>query len=188
MEELEKYAKDNFIPIMQKEGMEYLNSFIKENKILNILELGSAIGYSAINMALVDSKIHVLTIERDIDRYNEAVKNINNFNLNEQIEIFNKDIFDIELNQKFDLIFIDAAKGQNIKFFLKFKDNLSENGFIITDNIKFHGLTENVEEIKSRNLRQMIRKINEYVLFLKNNGEFKTKFIDIGDGLSISWR
>ena len=188
MEEMEEYAKDNYVPIMQKEGMEYLINFIKEHNIVNILELGSAIGYSAINMALVNKNIHVVTIERDIIRYNEAVKNIEKLNLNNQIEIINDDIFNVDLNSKFDLIFIDAAKSQNIKFFLKFKENLNIKGFIITDNIKFHGLTNNIKEIKSRNLKQMIRKINDYIEFLNTNEEFKTKFIDVGDGLSISWR
>lgn len=189
MKKIEEYAEENFIPIMQKEGIDYLINFIKENKIYNILELGSAIGYSAIKMALVDENINIVTIERDVDRYNEALKNINEFNLNNQIKIINNDIFDVDIEDKFDLIFIDAAKGQNIRFFNKFKNNLNKNGYIITDNIKFHGLVENVNEIKSRNLRQMIRKIDNYIKFLEENEEFKTEFIDIGDGLSISsWR
>ena len=79
IEEIEKYAKEFNIPIMQKDGIEFLTNYIKENNIKNILEIGSAIGYSAIKMALVNSDIKVTTIERDIDRYNIAVKNINDF-------------------------------------------------------------------------------------------------------------
>ena len=72
IEDLEKFAKENKIPIMQKDGIEFLVNYIKDNKIKNILEIGSAIGYSAIKMALVSNDIKVTTIERDIERYNEA--------------------------------------------------------------------------------------------------------------------
>ena len=187
LEEIEKYAKTNNIPIMENEGIDFLTNYIKEKNINTILEIGSAIGYSAIKMALIDKNIKIVTIERDEIRYNEAVKNINKFELNNQITIINNDAFEVELKDKFDLIFIDAAKSQSTKFFLKFKENLKENGTIITDNIYFHGLTHS-NNIKSRNLRQMTRKIREYVEFLKNNTEFKTEILEIGDGLALSTR
>ena len=179
LEEIEKYAKTNNIPIMENEGIDFLTNYIKEKNVNTILEIGSAIGYSAIKMALIDKNIKIVTIERDEMRYNEAVKNINKFELNNQITIINNDAFEVELKDKFDLIFIDAAKSQSTKFFLKFKENLKENGTIITDNIYFHGLTYS-NDIKSRNLRQMTRKIREYVEFLKNNNEFKTEILEIG--------
>ena len=106
MLELEEYAKKYNIPIMQKEGIIFLTNFIKNKKIKNILEIGTAIGYSTIKMALVNENIKVTSIERDIDRYNEAVKNINKFNLNKQIKLINNDAFNVELVDKFDLIFI----------------------------------------------------------------------------------
>ena len=187
LEEIEKYAKTNNIPIMENEGIDFLTNYIKEKNVNTILEIGSAIGYSAIKMALIDKNIKIVTIERDEVRYNEAVKNINKFDLNNQITIINNDAFEVELKDKFDLIFIDAAKSQSTKFFLKFKENLKENGTIITDNIYFHGLTYS-NDIKSRNLRQMTRKIREYVEFLKNNNEFKTEILEIGDGLALSTR
>lgn len=187
LEEIEKYAKTNNIPIMENEGIDFLTNYIKEKNVNTILEIGSAIGYSAIKMALIDKNIKIVTIERDEIRYNEAVKNINKFELNNQITIINNDAFEVELKDKFDLIFIDAAKSQSTKFFLKFKENLKENGTIITDNIYFHGLTYS-NDIKSRNLRQMTRKIREYVEFLKNNNEFKTEILEIGDGLALSTR
>ena len=120
MLEIEEYAKKYNIPIMQKEGIEFLTKFIKENKVKKILEIGTAIGYSAIKMALVDDEINVVTIERDSERFNEAVKNVSKFNLNDRIKLINDDAFNVELKDKFDLIFIDAAKAQSIKFFNKF--------------------------------------------------------------------
>lgn len=187
LEELELYAKNNNIPIMQKDGIAFLVKYIKEHQIKRVLEIGSAIGYSAIKMALVGKDIHIKTIERDFERYELAVENIKKFNLEDQIEIINIDAFDLEEKGTYDLIFIDAAKSQSIKFFEKFKTNLQQNGTIITDNINFHGLTH-ATEIKNRNTRQLVGKIRSYIEFLKNNQEFTTVFIDDGDGIAISTR
>ena len=186
LEELEIYAKEYNIPIMQKEGIDFMLEYIKKNNILTILEIGSAIGYSAIRMALLNPNIKIVTVERDIERYNEAVKNIKNFNLEKQITIYNCDAFDLNLDEKFDIIFIDAAKAQYIKFFEKFKINLKDNGTILSDNLNFHGLTHTKERIESRNVRQLVRKINNYIEFLKTNQEFTTQFYDCGDGIAIS--
>lgn len=186
IEEIEKYAKENNVPIMQKDGIEYLEDYIKKNNIKKILEIGTAIGYSAIKMASINKEIKITTIERDENRYKEAKKNIKNFNLETQIDILLSDALETEIKGKYDLIFIDAAKAQSIKFFEKYKHNLEENGTIITDNMDFHGLANHPEKINSKNLRALVRKINNYKEYLKNNKEFSTKFIIIGDGISIS--
>ena len=188
LEEIENYAYLNNIPIMEKEGIEFLTEYIRKNKVTKILEIGSAIGYSAIKMALVNKNIHITTVERDKERYEEAVKNIKKMHLEKQIDIRNMDAFDLYLFDKYDLIFIDAAKAQYIKFFEKFKKNLDRNGVIVTDNINFHGLVNSTEEIKSRNVRALVRKINVYITFLKENEEFETTFYEIGDGVAISKR
>lgn len=185
MLEIEQYAKKYNIPIMQKEGIEFLKDFIKKNNIKSILEIGTAIGYSAINMALVSEDIIVTSIERDELRYQEAVKNIQKFKLNNRIKLIKDDAFNVELNDKFDLIFIDAAKAQSIKFFNKFENNLNKNMYIITDNLKFHGLVNSNEKL-SKNLRQLTKKIKDYIQFLKENKNYETVFYDIGDGISIS--
>lgn len=186
--DLENYAHENNIPIMLSDGIEFLLKYIKENNIKNVLEIGSAIGYSAIRMSLVDKDIKVTTIERDEKRYQEAIKNIGDFGLENQINIIFNDAFEVDLDDKYDLIFIDAAKSQYIKFFEKFKNNLNDNGVIVSDNLNFHGLVHEDEKKLSRNVRGLVRKLNNYVDFLKNNEEFKTEFYDIGDGISISKR
>ncbi len=184
--DLEKYAKENNIPIMQKDGIEFLTQYIKKNKIKNILEIGSAIGYSAIKMALVDDSIKVTTIERDPLRYDIAVSNINKFNLNERINIILDDALNIELNDKYDLIFIDAAKSQYIKFFLKFDKNLNKGGVIVTDNLSFHGLVEDDSKTNNRNTKQLVKKIRKYIEFLKENKGYDTTFYKLGDGVAVS--
>ena len=185
--DLEEYARDFHVPIMLKDGIEYLLDYIKNNNIKNILEIGTAIGYSSIRMAQVNNDIKVTTIERDSNMYNEALKNIKSFNLDNRINVIYKDALDVELNDKYDLIFIDAAKSQYIKFFNKFKDNLTDNGVIITDNLSFHGLVEDSSNC-SRNTKQLVNKIKKYIEFLKDNKEFETEFMSIGDGISISKR
>lgn len=191
VKEIRKNALDRNIPIMQDEGIEFLLNFIKNNNIENILEVGTAVGYSAIRMASISPLIKVTSIERDSTRYMEAVKNIAKEHLEDRITLIFKDAIDVEFdkNTKFDLIFIDAAKGKNTDFFQKFQKYLNPNGYIITDNLKFHGCVDKpLEEIESRNVRGLVRKIRSYIEFLKSNEEFKTEFYDVGDGVSVSRR
>lgn len=188
MEELELYAKENKVPIMQKDGIIYLCNYIKENNIKNILEIGSAIGYSAIMMASVDNDIKITTIERDLDRYNIAKNNIKKYNKENQIDLIYGDATEVDINGNYDLIFIDAAKGKNTFFFNKFKKNLNKKGVIITDNLSFHGLVEDSSLIKTKNQRGIVNKIKSYIEFLNNNEEFITTYTKVGDTISISKR
>jgi predicted O-methyltransferase YrrM len=188
MKYIEKYAEEYNVPIMEKSGLNFLLDYIRKNDIKSILEIGTAIGYTAINMALVNDDIHVTTIERDNERYFEALKNVKSFKLEKRITLVLADALDLELDGKYDLIFIDAAKGQYIKFFEKYSKNLNSNGTIITDNISFHGLVEKPESIESKNLKQLVSKIKNYIDFLKKHNEFITKFYKIGDGISVSRR
>ena len=186
IKEMKEYAEDNNVPIITDEGIDYIRNYIKENNIKRILEVGAAIGYSSILMALTDEEITITTIERDEKRYLEAVKNIKKFHLEERITLLYKDAFDVELSEEFDLVFIDAAKAQNTRFFEKFSKNLAKQGTIITDNMNFHGLVEDESKIESRNLRALIRKVKAYHEFLENNEDYKTTFLNIGDGLAVS--
>lgn len=188
MKELEIYAKENNIPIMQKDGILYLIEYIKENNIKNILEIGSAIGYSSLMMASINDNIKVTTIEKDKERYNIACDNIKKYHKEKQISIINEDASIVELDDKYDLIFIDAAKGKNILFFEKFKNNLKEDGTIITDNLSFHNLVEDPSLVKTKNQRGIVNKIKLFIDFLNNNEEFTTVFVPVGDKIAISKR
>lgn len=188
MKELEEYAKINNIPIMQKDGILYLINYIKENNIKNILEIGSAIGYSSIMMASINSDIRITTIERDKDRYDLAVFNIKKYNLDKQINIIYGDAVDTDITGMYDLIFIDAAKGKNVFFFEKYKNNLVKGGTIITDNLSFHGLVEDSDLVKTKNQRGIVNKIKDFISFLDNNEEFATEYIPVGDKIAISKR
>ena len=189
IQKIKRYAEENNIPIMQDDGIDFLVSYIAKKNIKNILEIGTAIGYSAIKMALVSSDIHVTTIERDEVKYLEALKNIKKVGLENRITLMFNDALNIELTDEYDLIFIDAAKSKNIDFFNHFEKYLSKNGIIITDNMGFHGYVEmNEDEIPSKNIRGIVRKIKEYIYFLENNMQYKTIIYKIGDGIAVTER
>lgn len=187
MNQIKSYAEINNVPIMTESGIRYLIKYITRNNVKRVLEIGTAIGYSAIMMCSADSDLTVTTIERDEKRYLEALKNIKKVGLEDRIQLIYNDALEVKLDGLYDLIVIDAAKAQNQKFFERFEKNLVEEGTIITDNIKFHGLVDKEpNEIESRNLRQLVRKVKDYIHFLTLNEKYETEFLDVGDGLAVS--
>lgn len=180
---IEEYAEKENVPIMKKDSIDYLLEFIRNNNIKDVLEIGSAIGYSALKISTTGA--NVTTIERDEERYKIAVENINKSNYKNKINIILSDALDVNISEKYDLIFIDAAKGKNKEFIDKFKKNLKTNGFIIIDNMDFHGLVGKSSEIKKRRLRSLVRKIESFIEYMENQIEFKVTKINVGDGLYL---
>ena len=189
--EMEKYASENNVPIIEKDSIAFIMKYTKKNNIKSVLEIGSAIGYSTILMASSNQDTIVTTIERDETRYMECLKNVKKCGMEKKINVVYQDALELNLSEdlRYDLIFIDAAKGQYIKFFEKYKNFLNPNGTIITDNINFHGYVGQSSKLDKGNLKSLVEKIEKYIEFLKTNPEFDTKFYDIGDGLSVStWK
>lgn len=187
--EIKDYAIINKVPIMQDDGIEFLTTFIIKHQIKSVLEIGTAVGYSAIMMCLCNPNLKVTSIERDEKRYLEALNNVKKMHLEDRITLIFNDALNVRLPGKFDLIFIDAAKSQNIKFFELFERNLNSDGVIITDNMYFHGLVKkNEKEISSRNVRGIVRKIKDYITFLKENDNYETVIHDVGDGIAVSFK
>ena len=185
---LKDYASEKSVPIMFDEGIEFIVNYIKENDVRFILEIGTAIGYSAIKFAQINPEIRIFTIEYDIERYQKAVENITKLNLDDQITVFLGDALKFDFTEKFDLIFIDGAKSQYINFFEKYKNNLSENGVFISDNLFFHGMVEDISLTQNYSTIKLIRKLKRYIDFLKANTEFQTEFYQLGDGVAVSRR
>ncbi len=189
IENLKQYAKENHVPIIMDAGLSFLLENIKKYQVKTILEIGTAIGYSAINMALAGA--NVVTIERDEKMYQEALKNIKEAGLEDKIKVLfidAKEAFLLVENMEFDMLFIDAAKASYQKFFDLYIPLLKKNGIVICDNLAFHGLAEKNANLDncSRNLRAMIRKLNNFKDYLKSNENFSTNFFEIGDGMSVS--
>jgi len=164
---------------------------IRLKNVKRVLEIGTAIGYSSISMALENEDIYIDTIERNEKMYQQAVKNVKDFELEKRINVIFSDALEVDEKSLayYDLIFIDAAKAQYIKFFEKFTPNLLPGGVVFTDNLLFHGLEEVPrEEIESKNVRALVRKIDRYNNYLKDIEGFKTTFIEVGDGVALSVR
>lgn len=189
--EMENYASEHNVPIIEKKSIAFIMKYIRDNNIKNVLEIGSAIGYSAILMASSNQETTVTTIERDETRYMECLKNVKKCGMDKKINVVYQDALELNLSEdlRYDLIFIDAAKGQYTRFFEKYKNFLNPNGAIMTDNIKFHGYVGESNKLDKGNLKSLVEKIEKYIEFLKTNTEFDTEFYDIGDGLSVStWK
>lgn len=186
--DLKAYAKEHNVPIIEDEGLNFILNLMKENNVKNILEIGTAIGYSAIQFASTSTDVFVDTVERNEKMYDVAIDAVEQSDVADQINIHFMDAIDFQPDHTYDLIFIDAAKAQYRKFFEKFSANLSRNGVIVCDNLKFHGLIEKRHEVESRDLRQLLRKINDFVEFLKSNEDYDTEFYEVGDGISVSKR
>ncbi len=188
--EMREFAKVNNVPIIQDRGLAFLETIIGVKRPKRILEIGTAIGYSSSRMSLVCGSI-VDTIERDSKMYELAVANIKELNLDNKVNVIFKDAleaFDVVKDNKYDMIFIDAAKSQYTKFFNLYEPLLSQDGIIVCDNMLFHGFVEDQTKIMSRNLRALIRKLKNYHEFILNNPNYNTSIFDIGDGMSVSYR
>ncbi|MDT3994555.1 O-methyltransferase [Mammaliicoccus fleurettii] len=190
IDELRAYATEHNVPIMDKISTEFVKQMIRIKDVRHILEIGTAIGYSAMHFASCHPNIKVWTIERSEEMYEQALTNIKKYDFEEQVQVVFADAsVGYELlpnNQKFDLIFIDAAKAQSKKFFEIYEPFLNDDGIIITDNILYHGFVSDIDIVRNRNVKQMVKKVQQYNQWLMNRSDFNTTLINIGDGMAIS--
>ncbi|MFQ6791952.1 MAG: O-methyltransferase [Thomasclavelia sp.] len=184
----EKAIKDN-IPIMQDEGLAFMIELFKQNNFHNCLEIGSAVGYSALMMASNIDDFKVETIELDDNRYNQAKENIKAYKMDKQIIIHHDNALTLSLEKlvlaKYDCLFIDGAKAQYQKFFEKYMPLVNDNGICVVDNLDFHGMVFEIEKIKNRNTRQLVKKIKRFKDWILSNEEYDVKYYHIGDGICV---
>ncbi|MCF8009233.1 MAG: O-methyltransferase [Halanaerobiales bacterium] len=188
--EIEKWAKDNHIPIISKEIANILKTLLIVKNPKLILEVGTAIGYSTLWFANYSSEqSEIVTLERDQNRLSKAKKNIEWFNFQDKVNFKYGDAFEIipYLRREFDFIFIDAAKGQYLNLFKMAEKKLSKDGVIICDNVLYKGLVRNKKDVKHK-MRTIVSNMQNFLIYLKDNKYFKTDLFNIGDGLTISSR
>ncbi|MFW2434665.1 O-methyltransferase [Staphylococcus cohnii] len=189
IEQLRPYAVEHHVPIVDRLTLDMIKQLIRIHKPKRILEIGTAIGYSSMQFASVSKEIKVVTIERDVDMQLKAKENFAKFGYHTQIELIEKDALEAFENiqhESFDMIFIDAAKAQSKKFFTLYAPLLKEGGIIVTDNVLYHGFVSDIAVVRSRNVRQMVKKVQEYNEWLMVQPRFTTNFLNIDDGLAIS--
>ena len=195
LKQLYQIGQMNDVPIIGDDSLMTVLSLMKAKDAKNILEIGTAIAYSAISFVTDDVMRHVDTIERDEIMYQEAMKNIKEAGFENNINVIFNDanlVDTTNFEKKYDIIFIDAAKAQYQKFFEKYVPFLKEDGMVITDNILFHGCVEQVVYVEgeplSKNVRKMAEKLDVYNHYLNSLSDFKTYYLNIGDGLAITVR
>lgn len=190
--ELEEYAHIHNVPIMESTAIDFLLKQIMIHQPKRILEIGTAIGYSAIRMLEASPEAEIITIERDKQRYEEAVRFIKESQKSEQVDVRFGDALEVleELQQdkeSFDFIFIDAAKGKYRDFFDLAHPLLQKGGWLVTDNVLFRGYVKD-EETAPKRYRNMVKKIRAYNQFLSAHPEYITSILPIGDGVMISYK
>lgn len=185
IKEIEKDAEINNVPIISKEIREYLKFIIRTNKnIKNILEIGTATGYSGIIMSeeIQGRNGSLTTIEIDEDRFKVAKSNFEKSNLKGIKQIFGDAIKEIEkLNKTFDFIFIDAAKGQYKKFFEDSYKLLNEGGIVFIDNILFRGY---LYKESPKRFKTIVKRLDEFINYLYENFDSVT-LLPISDGVML---
>ncbi|AIM15698.1 MULTISPECIES: O-methyltransferase [Neobacillus] len=189
--EMEAYAKEHNVPIMELAGIETMLQLLRIHRSQKILEVGTAIGYSALRMANTLKDAHIITIERDEKRIQLAKEFIQRSGLQSQITLIEGDALEVEnLVERyapFDAIFIDAAKGQYQKFFTIYSKYLNPDGMIITDNVLFKGLVAETN-IESKRTRNLVKKIDEFNRWLMSHPDYDSIILPVGDGIAISRR
>lgn len=186
IKELEEYAKINSVPISQPESIRLTEILLKIKNPERILEIGSAIGYSAIRMAL-SSNAQIVTIELSEIMADEAEKNIKKMGLSDRITVLRGDASEIikTLDGEFDVIFMDAAKGHYMDFFKGCDALLKKGGLLISDNVLYKGMTATDDLVVRRKIT-IVRRLRAYLEMLKENKEYSTSIIPIGDGVALS--
>ena len=189
LEQIKQKALEEHIPIIMDDTLEVIADILKENKPNRILEIGTAVGYSAICFSKYLSENGIIdTIERDIERIKQANENITKLGLENQIHIHSGDAVEIlpTLTEKYDVIFIDAAKGK-YPFFLKESERLlNPHGIIFADNILYKGYV--MSDYNKHKQRTAVRNLREYIKEVTENPNFETEILEVGDGLAISKR
>ncbi|PJI06680.1 MULTISPECIES: O-methyltransferase [Clostridium] len=188
LRELENYAEDNNVPIVHKETAKFLEFMVNVKKPLKILELGTAIGYSAILMAL-NSKAKIITVDRNEDMIEIASKNIKKFGLDDRIKILSGECIDVlkGLNEEYDIIFIDAGKGHYGQFFNECMRLLKEDGIIIADNVLFRGMVANNDLLQRRKIT-IVKRMRSYLAMVSKDSNLTTSVIPMGDGIAVTTR
>ena len=184
---IKEYALERHIPIIMDDTLLEISKRMKMNKPEKILEIGTAVGYSAICFTeFLKDGGRIDTIERDSKRVVEARQNIKDMMLENKINIFEGDAVEIlpKLNEKYDMIFIDAAKGKYPFFLKEALRMINKNGTIFADNILYKGYV--MSDYNKHKQRTAVRNLREYLAEVCNSDFFETEILEVGDGLAIT--
>ena len=187
LEKIKQKALEEHIPIIMDETLEVIEKYLSKNKPNRILEIGTAVGYSAICFTQFLAENGVIdTIEREADRVEEAKKNIKLAEVEDKINIYEGDAVEIlpTLNNQYDVVFIDAAKGKYPFFLKEALRMINKNGIIFADNILYKGYV--MSDYNKHKQRTAVRNLREYIKEVSENPNLETEILEGGDGLAVS--
>lgn len=183
---LKQFALENNVPIIRDNELEWLKDYIKNNNVKTIFEVGSAIGYSSLNFAMISDDIFIDTIEYDQKRFELTIENTKGCN---QINAIFGDALDFDHTKlkfkNYDMIFLDGPKSSFLKQVELFKGYLKDDGVFIIDNINLSVIRNNPEKMQDKRKRRMVEKIDQFIESIKQSNEFILEIIDIEDGMAI---
>lgn len=187
LREMNDFAEENHVPIIERESEEFINFLISMQKPKKVLELGTAIGYSSISFAKRNKcieKIDSVELKREMAEI--ARKNISDVGLENIISVHESDAYDFleDLEESYDLIFIDAAKGQYEKYFDSALKNLNEKGLIICDNVLFKGMIAEDSLVKRRKIT-IVKRLRKFLKDISEDERFISSVVPIGDGVLL---
>lgn len=185
--EIKEHAIERHIPIIMDDTLKVIEERLRARRTNRILEIGTAVGYSAICFSeFLEPSGIIDTIERDEERIKEAKINIKNVEVEEKINIYEGDAVEIlpTLNKKYDMVFIDAAKGKYPFFLKESLRMLNKNGIIFADNILYKGYV--MSDYNKHKQRTAVRNLREYIKEVSENPNLETQILEVGDGLAIS--
>lgn len=187
---LESYAEQNQVPIMERDSLSVMLHYMSVLEPKNVLEIGTAIGYSGSKILKAVETASLVTVERDEDRAQKAEETFLAFGLDDRVLLYKEDALHIEETVRshapFDALFIDAAKGQYEAFFTLYAPMVREGGIVFTDNVLFKGLVADKGDHHNRNTRALVRKIRAFNKKMMETPDWQTIILPVGDGLMIS--
>jgi len=188
LSDVREYAEENFIPIIRDKSAEFMFNFVKNNNIKNILEIGTAIGYSG-SILLSSSLGNLVTVDKNEKSIQIAKETFEMMGFSNRVEVYCEDAFDLinklqDKNRRFDMIFLDGAKGQYIKYLPILTNLLNDKGVIFADNVLLQGMVESKEKIPHRK-RTMVVNLRKY-LSVVSNDPYETELLHIEDGMAIT--
>lgn len=186
LDEIEKYGRDNKIPILLDDSLEFISNILKEIRPNRVLEIGTAIGFSSICFSkYLAEGGRIDTIEIEPLRVEQALENIKRVGVEEKIRVLEGDALDIlpYLNEKYDVIFIDASKGKYVEFFEHALRLCKVGGYIIADNVLYKGMV--MSDYNKHKQRTAVNKLREFIDIVMENKNLDSSLHDIGDGLMI---
>ena len=187
VDKIKEKALEEHIPIIMDDTLEVIGKYLENEKPKRILEIGTAVGYSAICFSKFLDKDGIIdTIERDEERIQEAKINIKSMNLESVINIYEGDAVEIlpTLDKKYDVVFIDAAKGKYPFFLKESLRMINKNGIIFADNILYKGYV--MSDYNKHKQRTAVRNLREYIKEITENPNLDTEILEVGDGLAVS--